>query len=108
MSRFWRPTRRNSSVVRPTPTTNIMAKTSAGTAIASTFDTFSRFPPLSYPADARVSLERVDTPPVVLHADDGPAAGGGLVEGFVQAADEGVAVVGPLALRVGVVDQAHE
>ncbi len=46
--------------------------------------------------------------PVVFHADDGPAFGGGFVQGLVEFADWGVAVVGVLAHGVGMVDEEHE
>ena len=46
--------------------------------------------------------------PVVLHADQGPAAPGGFVEAFVESADMRGAVVGPLAGDIGVVDVEAE
>src|SRR4051794_32982414 len=52
-------------------------------------------------------LERVYHLPVVLHADDRPAAFHGLVPGLVEAADRRLAVVGPFALRVVVMDEPH-
>src|SRR5262245_44284965 len=53
-------------------------------------------------------LEGVDRLPVLLHVHDRPALLRRLVERLVQAADGGLAVVRPLPLRVGVVDDAHE
>src|SRR4029450_2005459 len=49
-----------------------------------------------------------DHGPVVLHAHDRPAFGRGFIEGFVEFADVGFAVVGPLAVSVGVVDDEAE
>src|SRR4051812_47605502 len=53
-----------------------------------------------FPAAAALRVEREYGLPVVLHVDDGPALGGGFVEGFVQLADVRFAVVGGLALGV--------
>ena len=50
----------------------------------------------------------VDAVPIVLHIDNGPALFPGLVEPLVEAADVRVPVVGPLALRIGVVDVEAE
>ena len=46
--------------------------------------------------------------PVGFHVDDGPAFGGGFVEGFVEFADAGGTVVGVFAFGVGVVDEEGE
>src|SRR5262245_30094270 len=54
------------------------------------------------------SLERIDLLPVALHVHDGPALRGRLVQGLVESPDGGLAIVRPLALGVGVADQAHE
>jgi len=53
-------------------------------------------------------LKGKDFFPVVFHADDGPALGVGLVEGFIKFADGGCAVVGILAVGVGVMNEEHE
>src|SRR5687768_17570214 len=42
--------------------------------------------------------------PIVLHARDGPAAGLGFIQPFVEAADAGLAVIGPFARGVGMMD----
>src|SRR5688572_18868596 len=51
---------------------------------------------------------REDSLPVVLHIHDRPAPGRGFVQGFVQLADVRLAVVGPFALGVGVMDDQSE
>lgn len=53
-------------------------------------------------------LEGEDLLPVVFHADDGPAFGGGFIESLVELADGRFTVVGVFALGVGVVDDEHE
>src|SRR5262245_11280637 len=53
-------------------------------------------------------LERVDLLPVGFHVDDRPAPRLRLVERLVESADVRLAVVGPFAGRVGVMDDAHE
>ncbi len=50
----------------------------------------------------------VDRPPVVVHVDDGPSPFGGLIERPVEPADVRLAVVRPLAVGVGVVDDEPE
>ena len=55
-----------------------------------------------------VLLEWIDDLPVVLHVYDCPAFRVRLVEGLVEVTDGGRAIVGPLALCVGVVDEERE
>src|SRR5262245_57052898 len=49
---------------------------------------------------------RKDCFPVLLHAHNGPTSCFGFIERLVEAADGGLAVVGPFTLGVGVMDQA--
>src|SRR5262245_48735008 len=53
-------------------------------------------------------LERVDLLPVGFHIDDRPAPRLRLDERLVEPADVRLAIVGPLAGRVGVMDDTHE
>ena len=50
----------------------------------------------------------IDRLPVVFHARDGPASGFCFVEAFVELADVGLAVIGPFALGIGVMDGEAE
>lgn len=50
----------------------------------------------------------IDHFPILFHVDHGPTARRGLIERFVEFADGRFAVVGPLALRVGVMDKQTE
>src|SRR5215468_6747273 len=53
-------------------------------------------------------LERKNSLPIGFHARHRPAPPIRLVERFIEPADVGPAVVGPLALGIGVMHQAHE
>jgi hypothetical protein len=55
-------------------------------------------------AGLTLSLERKHLLPILLHVHHSPTAGLGFIETLVQAADAGLAVVGPCALGVGMVD----
>src|ERR1700710_2911716 len=46
--------------------------------------------------------------PVVLHVDDGPSLNLGDIERLIELPDRGLAVVGPFAFCVGVVDEEGE
>lgn len=50
----------------------------------------------------------IDLPPFALHIDDRPVVCLRFLEGFVEPAEVRVAVVGPFAIRVGVMDETEE
>src|SRR5690349_7264977 len=60
------------------------------------------------PSERPRLFERIDLLPVALHVDHGPALRGRLVQGLVEPADRRLAVVGPLALGVRMVNEPHE
>src|SRR5262245_16907612 len=57
---------------------------------------------------AHLFRRRIDRLPVILHADDGPTFCGCLVERLVELADMGAAIISPLAVPIGMMDDAHE
>jgi len=55
-----------------------------------------------------VSQGRVNRFPIALHVGDGPVTLLSLVESFIKTSDVRIAVVGPLSIRVGVMDEQAE
>ena len=53
-------------------------------------------------------IGREDRAPVRLHIDDSPASGNCFIECLVKTAHIGFAVVSPFAVRIGVMNKAHE
>src|SRR4051812_10285692 len=66
------------------------------------------WPPAGRGTSASFPLERIDDFPVGLHVDHTPLAFDRLVPRLVEPANAALAVIGVLALGIGVMDQAHE